>query len=352
MKFDAVVGNPPYQNVVAQKETENGQKRSSSIFHHFQLISDNLGRYISLIYPGARWIHRSGKGLEQFGLQQMNDVHLKRLEFFPDSTDIFKEVGIADGLTIVLKDTAKKDGGFTYVYSKNGMSLSVEADYPGEKLFALNPGDTIVVNRIEKVVAQRNFKYLHDSVLSQKLFSIESDFVEKNPDLVREYHTGDKFDPKTEIKLLTNDKAGKAGRSKWYIAKKSVITTGLDELPRWKVIVSSANAGGQKRSNQLSLADNHSAFGRSRVALKTFETEKEAKNFYKYVKSELIRFAFLQTDESLTSLAKRVPDIMDYTDDNGIIDFSQDVNKQLYDMFGIDSQNQKHIQKILSEKAE
>lgn len=34
---------------------------------------------------------------------------------------------------------------------------------------------------------------LHDSVLSQKLFAIESDFVERNPTLVREYNDGDYF---------------------------------------------------------------------------------------------------------------------------------------------------------------
>lgn len=43
MRFNAVVGNPPYQEVVAQKDTDNGQKRSSSIFQYFQMISEKLG---------------------------------------------------------------------------------------------------------------------------------------------------------------------------------------------------------------------------------------------------------------------------------------------------------------------
>ena len=120
----------------------------------------------------------------------------------------------------------------------------------------------------------------------------------------------------------------------------------------WKVVVSSANAGGQKRSNQLAVLDNHSVFGRSRVALKTFKTEKEARNFYKYVKSELIRFAFLMTDESLTSLAKQVPDILNYTDNNGLIDFNGDVDKQMYALFNIDKASQMHIKEVLSKKAE
>ncbi len=349
MKFTAIVGNPPYQEVVAQKETSNGQKRSSSIFHHFQNVSDKLGRYTSLIYPGARWIHRSGKGMEQFGLAQINDPHLSLLKFYPVSTDIFNEVGIADGLSIVLKDTQKEEGGFRYVYSKGGQEISVIAANPGDELFALNPLDTDIVSSLD--LAIEKFSCLHTSILSQKLFSIESDFVEKNSSLVREYNEGDSFDINSEIKLFTNDKAGKSGRARWYIANKNVITTGVEHLNKWKVIVSSANAGGQKRSNQIAVIDNYSAFGRSRVALKTFDTEQEARNFLKYATSEIIRFAFLLTDESLTSLAKKVPDIENYTDKNGFIDFSGDVNAQLYRLFGIDEQNQQHIKSVLKSKS-
>lgn len=350
MKINAIVGNPPYQEVVAKIDTANGQKRSSSIFQYFQTISDKLSRYVSLIYPGARWIHRSGKGMEEFGLAQINDPHLSLLEFFPDSTDVFEEVGIADGLSIVLKDTKKIDQGFKYIYSHNSSKICVDAECPGESLFHLNPDDSNIVARLDYVISK--FGMLHDSVLSQKLFSIESDFVEKNPTLVREYNEGDSFNPDTEIKLFTNDKAGKSGRARWYIASRDVITTGVDQLNRWKVIVSSANAGGQKRSNQIAVVDNYSAFGRSRVALKTFATEQEARNFFKYATSELIRFAFLLTDESLTSLAKKVPDLGDYSDTNGIIDYSGDVNAQLYQYFGISEADQKHIKDVLATKAQ
>ena len=348
MKFNAIVGNPPYQEVVAQKESANGQKVSVSIFQYFQMISERLGRYTSLIYPGARWIHRSGKGFEQFGLSQINDPHLCLLKFFPNSTDVFKEVGIADGLSIVMKDTQKVSRGFKYIYSQNGKDVSVYADNPGEELFPLNP----LNNEIAMLLSQAIQKYgcLHDAILPRCLFSIESDFVEKNPTLVREYESGDTFDSNTEVKLFTNDKAGKSGRARWYIANKDVITTGVEYLNRWKVIVSSANAGGQKRSNQIAIVDNYSAFGRSRVALKTFATKQEAKNFFMYATSEIIRFAFLLTDESLTSLAKKVPDLMDYSDNNGLIDYSGNVNEQLYSLFGIDEKNQQHIKELLSSR--
>ena len=344
MKFNAIVGNPPYQEVVDQKESTNGQKVSISIFQYFQTISEKIGKYTALIYPGSRWIHRSGKGLEKFGLTQMNDPHLALLEFFPCSKDIFKDVAIADGLSIVLKNMEKKEYGFTYKYSVDGKTITVQANNPGNDMFSLNPQDNEIIKRLDNAI--KSFGCLHDSILPRNLFSIESDFVEKNPSLVKEYNDGDYYNPETEIKLFTNDKAGKSGRARWYIADKNVITSGSEYLNKWKVIVSSANAGGQKRSNQIAIVDNHSAFGRSRVALKTFATEKEARNFFKYATSEVIRFAFLLTDESLTSLAKKVPDLLDYTDTNSLIDYDKDINTQLYKLLGIDENGQKYIPKI------
>lgn len=345
MKFNAIVGNPPYQEVVDQKESTNEQKVSISIFQYFQTISEKIGKYTALIYPGSRWIHRSGKGLEKFGLAQMNDPHLALLEFFPSSKDIFKDVAIADGLSIVLKNMEKNECGFTYKYSVDGKVITIQANNPGNDMFSLNPQDNEIIKRLDNAI--KSFGCLHDFILPLNLFSIESDFVEKNPSLVKEYNDGNYYNPETEIKLFTNDKSGKSGRARWYIADKNVITSGSEYLNKWKVIVSSANAGGQKRSNQIAIVDNHSAFGRSRVALKTFATEKEAINFFKYATSEIIRFAFLLTDESLTSLAKKVPDLLDYSDENGIIDYNRDVNAMLYNLFGIDEKKQLHIRETL-----
>ncbi len=349
MKFNAIVGNPPYQEVVDQKESTNGQKVSISIFQYFQTISEKIGKYTALIYPGSRWIHRSGKGLEKFGLAQMNDPHLALLEFFPCSKDIFKDVAIADGLSIVLKNMEKKKCGFTYKYSVDGKVITIQANNPGNDMFSLNPQDNEIIKRLDNAI--KSFGCLHDSILPRNLFSIESDFVEKNPSLVKEYNDGNYYNPETEIKLFTNDKAGKSGRARWYIADKNVITSGSEYLNKWKVIVSSANAGGQKRSNQIAIVDNHSAFGRSRVALKTFETEKEARNFFRYATSEIIRFAFLLTDESLTSLAKKVPDLLDYSDSNALINFENDIDEQLCNLFHINEKNQLYVRNILFQKS-
>ena len=338
MKFDAIVGNPPYQEETAKQESKsNGQAPRTSVFQYFQQSADHISSGVtSLIYPGARWIHRSGKGMAQFGLEQINDVHLKRIDFYPDAQDIFKDVAIADGLSIVFKDVRKTEPGFEYAYHKNGTVTTVNMEPPGEDLIPLNPQNETIVEKVVQFVESNNLNFLHDRILPRNLFGIESNFVEENPALVTEFSNSTTVDYPTEIKLFTNDKAGKAGRAKWYIANKNVIASEAQKyIKEWQVVVSSANAGGQKRDNQIAIIDNHSAFGRSRVALGSFKTKEEAENFFAYAQTPLIKFMFLMTDESLTSLGKKVPDLMDYSANCQYIDFSDNLNAQLYDLIGL-----------------
>lgn len=147
--------------------------------------------------------------------------------------------------------------------------------------------------------------------------------------------------------MFTNDKAGKAGRATWFVSHESVITSNPEYIGQWQVVVSSANAGGQKRDNQLAIIDNHSAFGRARLALRSFETYDEAKNFYSYVDSYLVKYMFLLTDEALSSLGKEVPDIENYKSDNGIIDFTKDVDLQLFQIFGFTSEEIAYVKSVV-----
>lgn len=353
MKFDAIVGNPPYQEESAKQiSSTNGQTPRTNVFHYFQIAADQLSsKFVSLIYPAGRWIHRSGKGrgLAQFGLEQINDKSLEKIDFYLNAQDIFQDVAIADGISIVLKNKNKTTDGFTYIYHENGACFSTHLDNPGDSLIPLNPKDGVIVGKISQFVEKHKLLFLHDRILPRNLFGIESNFVESNPSEVREW-SKDSIIEESEIKLFTNDHAGKAGRAKWYIANRDVIKTNQEYINEWQVVVSSANAGGQKRDNQIEIIDNHSAFGRSRVALASFKTEIEARNFYRYANTYLIRFMFLMTDEALTSLGKKVPDIMDYTNKNKFIDFSKDLDRQLYELFDLDSDEIRFIESKVQER--
>ena len=63
---------------------------------------------------------------------------------------------------------------------------------------------------------------MHESILPRSLFGIESDFIERHSNIARKYTAGEELNT-NGIKLLTNDKAGPAGRSCWFVIDKDLI---------------------------------------------------------------------------------------------------------------------------------
>lgn len=344
VKFDVVIGNPPYQESVGS----TSQKNYRNIFQFFQLAADDLAtQYVSLIYPGTRWLHQSGRGLRSFGLEQINDVRLEKVIFYPNASEVFAKVEIDDGITIVLKDIKQTKTKFDYVYTENNNKKSIELNIPGNDLIVLDPDDKPIVDKINIFIEINNLSYLSSGIFPRSLFGIESDFVEKNKDKVTVF-SGEEYDVNKYVKLFTNDKSGSGGRTTWFLAERGIIKSNENRISEWQVVVSSAHPAGQaKRDSQLGIIDNNSAFGRARLALKSFKSRREAENFMKYVQSILITFAFFMTDEALSSLALKVPDILDYTNENKFIDFSQDVDSQLFQLFGLsDDQIQYVINRV------
>lgn len=66
-----------------------------------------------------------------------------------------------------------------------------------------------------------------------------------------------------------------------------------------------------------------------------------------YMKIDLVKFAFLMTDEALTSLRRKVPDLMDYTSHNKYIDFTKDLNEQVNKLFGLTEKEATYIHEVV-----
>ena len=248
-----------------------------------------------------------------------------------------------DGISIVDLNINKNTSGFNYKYINKEVNVEVKLDNPGEKLLIINPSDNIISKKINTFVEKNNLKYLHESILPRSLFNIESDFVDKNKNKITLFDDKKDYDYNKKVKLLTNDKSGPAGRSKWFIIDKNIITQNCEYISQYQVVVSSAHPGGQDgRDNQLMIIDNKSVFGRARVALKSFNTLEEAKNFYCFMNSKIIKYALLLTDENLSSLGKNVPDILDYSC-KSIINFNTDIDKQLIDLLELTSEEYNYI---------
>ena len=100
MKFNAVVGNPPYQIM------DGGAKASASpVYHLFVEAAIKIrSNYLSMIMP-ARW-YSGGKGLDSFRNTIMKSNKIKKLFDYFDPNDIFPGIDISGGVCYFLYDNS------------------------------------------------------------------------------------------------------------------------------------------------------------------------------------------------------------------------------------------------------
>lgn len=144
MKFDVIIGNPPYQM------SDGGGAGTSAmpIYQKFVEQAKKLcPRYLSMIIP-ARW-YAGGKGLDEFRATMLHDKHIRVLVDFIDSNDCFNGVDIAGGVCYFLWD--REHEGLCKVTSINKKSSNTTNRLLGEYSTFIRQSEAI--NIVHKVLS-------------------------------------------------------------------------------------------------------------------------------------------------------------------------------------------------------
>lgn len=180
MKFDAVVGNPPYQ----ESDKNDGKGSAKPIYHLFIDASKSIKpNYISLITPSVWFL--GGKGMVSFRKSMLKDNSLKELTNFITPKDVFDNVNLRGGVNYFLWDKSYDNNkGIRVNEYKNNIMISSEMrDYtiPNLDLFISdNNGFRIlkklIKNNVIEIEYTKSEKMLANYVSERNPFGITTTF--------------------------------------------------------------------------------------------------------------------------------------------------------------------------------
>lgn len=181
MKFDVIIGNPPYQL------DDGGFGASASpLYHLFIQQAKKLNpRFLIMIIP-ARWFS-GGKGLNDFRSEMLKDDRIRKLVDFDNASEVFPGVDIAGGICYFL--WARDSHGLCEVKNiRNGQAYT--------SIRPLNEFSTFIrhgqaISIIKKVAAKKEI-CLKEQVSPSKPFGLRT-FVrpQKSGDIILRWQNGE-----------------------------------------------------------------------------------------------------------------------------------------------------------------
>lgn len=274
MKFDVIVGNPPYQ--VA---TTGHSAQASTIYHRFvEKAIDLEPKYLAMITP-SRWF-AGGFGLDEFRARMIADRRLHTIVDNPKLFDCFPGVEIKGGVNYFLWDR-DYDGDCTFSTRIDGAVVSTG-------LRDLRTGDGVVLrdNRavgvVERVRAQTPEAATVENVCSPlKYFGVQ---------MMTNYQGSAKDPFEGAIPLIYNSHVG--------YCRPDQIERNHADINRYKVLIPRAGDGhGREVSyvlgEPIALAPG-SACTMSYIVVGMFDTPNETANFAHYLATKFVRFLVLQ----------------------------------------------------------
>lgn len=333
MKFDAIVGNPPYQ----EEGINNGRKQP--LYYLFMNKSFELSKIGALITP-ARFLFNAGETPKEWNKKMLNDEHFSVIKYYSNSNDVFPAVEIKGGIALSIRNenaVLKKIDIFTAYDELNNILQKVN-QYEKDK------------NRMESIVS------------SQGVCRFTAELFEDFPQIEKYAGegTGDKILSKvveTGTEVFSDKKfqdaveilaKGKSARIRRFIKAKYIQKN--EFIDSYNVLVPESNGNGAFETfSSPEIAQPNEAFADTFLAVGSFSTKEEAENCMKYIKTKFARAllgVLKVTQHNPKSTWKYVP-LQDFTA-NSDIDWSNPIaaiDRQLYKKYNLDATEIAFIEK-------
>lgn len=325
MKFDVVIGNPPYQEVA-----KGGSSKDMPIYHRFLDESYNVSLKTILITP-ARFLSNAGGTPKRWNEKMLMDNHLKIIYFEQDSSKIFSNTDIKGGIAISYRD-------------ENKIFEPIKIFTPFEELRSI----------LNKVESHDNFHSFSDIVSNRGVYRYSDLIYDKYPKQMK--RVSDRrlasnafeklpeffFDSKPNDGYEYVQIYGRIHNTRQYKWFRKDFMNEPDNFNKYKVILPKANGSGaigEVLSTPL-IGAPLIGYTESFIGIGQFCTELEAKAALKYVKSKFARamLGILKITQDNTKLTWSKVPLQDFTGASSDIDWSNsiaEIDLQLYEKYDL-----------------
>ena len=318
MKFDYVIGNPPYQ------EDRQGESTTAlPIYHLFMDAAYSVSDIVTLIHP-ARFLFNAGRTPKQWNEKMLNDSHLKIIMYENDASKIFPNTDIKGGVVVSHRNANE--------------------DYGAIKTFTIFPELNIILKKIMPYINKNSFAdlaFVATKFNTENLFCDYPQYVGHERRMSSNVLNFDCFsseetsDDDIKIYGIYNKH-----RDYKFISKKYV---DIDDknLEKYKIVMPKADGNGDYGSTITSpeILSPKSGFTHTFLGIGGFDTEYEATSVLKYVKTKFARalLGVLKVTQDLNADKWMYVPIQDFTSDSDI-DWDKsvfEIDQQLYKKYNL-----------------
>lgn len=342
MKFDYIIGNPPYQD---ETKGEN-ETFAAPIYHLFIEESYKTADIVELIHP-ARFLFNAGSTPKQWNREMLADPHLSILYYESNSNKVFSNTEIKGGIVITYHDKTRcfgSIGTFTPYEELNSVLRKVK-----------NSSKTLSMSKI--VVNSYSYHFtellyhehpdLKNSLSKGHEFDLKSNVMEKIPQVFFAEKPNDGKDYIQIYGRILNSRVLRYIRSQ-YINR-------VVNLRKYKVFLPAASGDGglgEELTSPIVMGPNIGST-ETFCSIGSFETEDEAQNALKYIKSKFARalLSILKVTQHITPEKFTYVPLQDFTTSSDI-DWTKsipEIDRQLYAKYGLDESEIEFIETHVKE---
>lgn len=329
MKFDFVIGNPPYQD-----ETLGENKGyAPPIYHLFLDGAYKVADKVELIHP-ARFLFNAGSTPKAWNQKMLADPHLKVLHYEQDASKIFANTEIKGGVAITYHNVQENYGPIDTFTAFNELNAIIHKIRSCSQFTSLSK---IVVTSYAyhfTDVLHKNHPEVASQLSKGHAYDLKSNVFERIPQVFSDVQPqdGEKY-----IQIL-----GREGNDRVYKFIREVYVNKVINLHKYKIYLPKANGAGAL-GEVLSppvLAGPGVGSTETFLSIGAFDTQDEAQAALKYIKTKFARIMLgvLKTTQDITPQKwKHVP-LQDFTPASDI-DWTKsisEIDQQLYKKYGLD----------------